>query len=125
MKKNEEELTGISVPEDLQERIRERLTAAALAEEEASLPASFRINRMILPATVLSAAATLLLGVFLLRDRETEPPDTFDDPVQAYASLERTVVYISEKMQLGTDMVREAIPIGEKPLEILKNINEK
>ena len=50
MKKNEEELTGISVPEDLQERIRERLTAAALAEEEASLPASFRINRMILQA---------------------------------------------------------------------------
>ncbi len=124
MKNDNEELTGIPVPEGLQERIRERLAAAALAEEE-SLPAPVRKKRVILPAAVLSAAAAVLLGVFLLRGRGDEPQDTFDDPVQAYASLERTFDYISVKMRLGTDMVREAIPIGEKPLEIMKNINEK
>ena len=76
-------------------------------------------------AAISLSAAAVLSGLFLLLHRPGEPKDTFDDPALAYASLQQTFEYISEKVRFGTGMAEEALPLGEKPLEILKNINEK
>ena len=42
-----------------------------------------------------------------------EPKDTFDDPKQAYAELERTMSLISSKMQQGMELASEAVPVIE------------
>ncbi len=117
---------GVVVPTGLGDRIRENLAAAALAETAGAVKTvspQRRMFRRILAASL--SAAAVLAGLVLLLQRPAGPEDTFDDPALAYASLQHTFEYISEKVRFGAGMAEEALPLGERPFEILKNINEK
>lgn len=117
---------GVVVPTGLGDRIRENLAAAALAETAGAVKTvspQRRMFRRILAASL--SAAAVLAGLVLLLQRPAGPEDTFDDPALAYASLQQTFEYISEKVRFGAGMAEEALPLGERPFEILKNINEK
>ena len=117
---------GVAVPTGLGDRIRENLAAAALAETAGAVKnvsTQRRMFRRILAASL--SAAAVLAGLVLLLQRPAGPEDTFDDPALAYASLQHTFEYISEKVRFGAGMAEEALPLGERPFEILKNINEK
>ena len=48
--------------------------------------------------------------------------DTFDDPYMAYAQVEKAFAEISNKMSMGVEMVAQAKPLAEKPMEILNNV---
>lgn len=47
--------------------------------------------------------------------------DTFEDPYMAYAQVEKAFQEISQKMQVGTEIVQQTKPLVHKPLEILSS----
>lgn len=102
----------IEVPEDIRHRILEIAAAGAILEENSAQATknAKRIMRFI-PYTAVAAAAACLL-IFLTAPKE--PDDTFDDPLLAYAELERTFSYISAKMDHGLEIASAAEPVFEK-----------
>lgn len=50
---------------------------------------------------------------------EDQLQDTFEDPRMAYAQVEKAFAEISSRMSMGVEMVSQAKPLAEKPLEIL------
>lgn len=69
-------------------------------------------------AGIAVAACLTAAGVFLYHGNH--PADTFDDPVQAYAEVEKTFAYISEKMSPGLGLASEGKMIFDKTTEILR-----
>lgn len=56
------------------------------------------------------AAAVVVIAVGLsLFKTDNEPVDTFDDPYQAYAELEKALAMVSEGMQKGIDKTVEIL----------------
>lgn len=110
---------GVEVPAGLTQRVRSALTASALAGETSRSRAWRRPLGFSLAASAL-AALTLVLAL-----PGRGPKDTFDDPRTAYAELERTLSYISEKMNGGTQLARDASAVINKPREIIDKITEK
>lgn len=67
------------------------------------------------------AVAAIALAVFLAVPRQ--PKDTFTDPVLAYAEIERTLGYVSSKIDKGTAIARSAETKFEKVENIINEIN--
>lgn len=65
------------------------------------------------------AAAAAAIAVVLTLSFH-EPKDTFDDPMLAYAQLEQTFGFISEKMNAGFDIAQTAEPAIKKTINALK-----
>ncbi|MBQ9310572.1 MAG: hypothetical protein IJ222_06880 [Bacteroidales bacterium] len=111
------------VPEGLEERLRERL----LAESEAAsdgIPARKPL-RSFAKATIPALAIAAAIATVLLVHRPSEPVDSFDDPMTAYAQVEDTFRFISQKMSGGVSIVREAENIAARPEAIINKINGK
>ena len=104
----------ISVPEGLEKRIRENLTAQTVATAQRPR----RTGRRVIWTAVAAAAA--LAAVLALPHGSSEPEDTFDDPYLAYAQVEKTFQLISEKMSDGLKHASDAQALAEKPIKILK-----
>ncbi len=98
------------VPDGLQERLRQTLAARELADAARPRPA-----RWISYASLAVAAAAA--AVIALPQRG--PKDTFDDPRLAYAEVEKVFRTISDKMNEGVALVREAEAAAEIPQNIL------
>ena len=98
------------VPDGLQERLRQTLAARELAD--AAWP---RPTRWIPYASLAVAAAAA--AIIALPQRG--PKDTFDDPRLAYAEVEKVFRTISDKMNEGVALVREAEASAEIPQNIL------
>ena len=98
------------VPDGLQERLRQTLAARELADAARPRPA-----RWISYASLAVAAAAA--AVIALPQRG--PKDTFDDPRLAYAEVEKVFRTISDKMNDGVALVREAEAAAEIPQNIL------
>ena len=98
------------VPDGLQERLRQTLAARELADAARPRPA-----RWISYASLAVAAAAA--AVIALPQRG--PKDTFDDPRLAYAEVEKVFRTISDKMNDGVALVREAEASAEIPQNIL------
>ena len=98
------------VPDGLQERLRQTLAARELADAARPRPA-----RWISYASLAVAAAAA--AVIALPQRG--PKDTFDDPRLAYAEVEKVFRTISDKMNEGVALVREAEASAEIPQNIL------
>ena len=104
----------ISVPEGLEKRISEKLTARAIVAE----PAPKKTGRRIL-WTAVAAAAVLAAVLALPSVGAREPKDTFDDPQLAYAQVEEAFQLIGQHMAKGLACADDAQALVEKPKQIL------
>jgi len=111
-----EELEGLAVreaapvPDGLQERLRQTLAAREIAEAARPRPARW------IPYASLAVAAAAAAVIAL---PQRGPKDTFDDPRLAYAEVEKVFRTISDKMNDGVTLVREAEASAEIPQNIL------
>lgn len=110
--------SGISVPQGLQERIRERIAASEVPQ------AGSRSARLWIPIVSLAAAAAVAAVVVVPQIRQA-PVDTYQDPYLAYAQVEEAFRLISDKMAAGMELAGEANTTVQKPLQILNKISEK
>ncbi|MCM1178371.1 MAG: hypothetical protein NC308_10100 [Clostridium sp.] len=101
---------SIEAPDTLEELIMSTAAAGTVMEEEKELKGRGRIWRYAAFAATLTAAACMLVFLSI----PSGPKDTFDDPLMAYAELERTFSYISSKMDKGLEIASEADPLFEK-----------
>ncbi|MBQ2194153.1 MAG: hypothetical protein II408_02150, partial [Bacteroidales bacterium] len=83
----------IPVPEGLEKRISEKLTARAIVAEPAPKKTGHRILW-----TAVAAAAVLAAVLALPSVSAREPKDTFDDPQLAYAQVEEAFQLIGQNM---------------------------
>ena len=132
----EQAAAGTPVPEGLSERIKLTLTAAeAVDKPSGAFPAEAffredgnddrRLRWIGRTASFCALAVAAAFAAVVVIPRLTSPKDTFDDPLLAYAQVEQTFKFISEKMSGGVEMVREAGPVIGKPETIINKINEK
>ena len=104
---------SIPVPEELSGRVRD-----ALNGEPDRLATAHRTNRSARKygASVFAVAAAISLfalgAVFL--NRERAPKDTFDDPHEAYAEVEKVFAKISGTLAYGADKISESESTLEK-----------
>ena len=113
----------VEVPQGLAGRIHERILAAELAKEPPIEKPQIQRKR-ILQYSGIAAAAVVVLALVLLKPemQKNTLQDTFDDPYMAYAQVEKALAEISNKMSMGVEMVAQAKPLAEKPMEILNNV---
>ena len=109
------------VPEGLQQRLSANLAAKSLAEEATVRKSPVRAFSY----TALAAAAALAAVLVLPRLGNREPKDTFDDPYLAYAEVEKAFQTISEKLNGGMEIAREAGTTASLPTEILNKTLSK
>lgn len=107
---------NIGVPQGLEERIKERI----LAREMIRLP----VGRRVMQLGGIAAAVALALLIFNPERVDDQLHDTFEDPRMAYAQVEKAFAEISNKMSMGVEMVSQAKPLAEKPLEILNKTTQ-
>ncbi|MBQ2102914.1 MAG: hypothetical protein II479_05040 [Bacteroidales bacterium] len=98
------------VPDGLQERLRQTLAARELADAARPRPTRW------IPYASLAVAAAAAVVIAL---PQRGPKDTFDDPRLAYAEVEKVFRTISDKMNEGVELVREAEASAEIPQNIL------
>lgn len=114
--------TGIKAPEGFVGRLENGLAGlAASAEVECGRKAGRRRKVAFSVAGTALAAVSLLVAV----GRFSSPKDTFDDPLLAYAQVEKSFSLISEKMNKGAALASEVVPAMNKPKEIIDKINRK
>lgn len=112
--------SSVPVPESLHRRVEGALTAACAVK---SVPGRKAWRFALIPAAVAVAAA-LTVGLNYQSASRT-PADTFTDPQEAYAELERTFGYISSKINAGREMTDAALSQVDKASRIIDNINKK
>ena len=114
---------NVEVPQGLAGRIQERILAAELAKESPIEKPQIQRKR-ILQFSGIAAAAVVVFALVLLKPgmQKDTLQDTFEDPYLAYAQVEKAFAEISSKMSLGVEMVAQAKPLAEKPMEILNNV---
>ena len=108
------------MPESLHRRVEDALTAACAVK---SVPGRKAWRFALIPAAVAVAAA-LTVGLNS-QSAGRMPADTFTDPQEAYAELERTFGYISSKINAGREMTDAALSQVDKASRIIDNINKK
>ena len=105
-----------AVPEGLQERLRAALSAHEIMQERK------RPDTRWIPFSALAVAAA---AAALLILPQRGPKDSFDDPLLAYAEVEKVFQTISDKMSAGVGIAREAGETAELPQTILHKIQSK
>ncbi len=114
----------VEVPQGLAGRIQERILAAELAKEPPVGKPQIKRKRILHYSGIAAVAAVVVFALVLLKPVEKKGTlqDTFEDPYLAYAQVEKAFAEISSKMSLGVEMVAQAKPLAEKPMEILNNV---
>ena len=109
----------VKVPGILESRISGLVEAACVIEDiRSAKPAAWK--RTALAGGIAAAAGLALVIGFGLPQ---QPRDTFDDPMAAYAELEKTFAYISDKMDRGLELASEAGFVIEKTTEVFNKQN--
>lgn len=112
--------SSVLVPESLHRRVEDALTAACAVK---SVPGRKAWRFALIPAAVAVAAA-LTVGLNY-QSASRMPADTFTDPQEAYAELERTFGYISSKINAGREMTDATLSQVDKASRIIDSINKK
>lgn len=113
---------SVPVPEDMRSRLAAAVASRALAEEMAGRRSLRR--RILFPlAGITGVAAAVLLAVML--SRPSEPADTFDDPLVAYAEVEKVLSLMSDKIAPGVKNLNSKVEMMNRPKEIIDRINDK
>lgn len=110
----------VETPEVIGDKVDAALTAASL---KAGGWKARRAAVWTVPA--LSAVLAGLVVVFALGRPPKELADTFSDPQMAYAEVERTLEYISSKMDKRRAAIERTEELMARPLEIMENIGNK
>lgn len=112
-------------PKDIEKLTLQELEAISLDESIAVPPdlserIGARISKVKKGYTVVGAAAAVaaIAAGLALYMPYAEPKDTFDNPYQAYAELEKALTKVSEGIQKGTAMIEASESIIEKSTEI-------
>lgn len=113
---------SINVPEGFAGRLENAV--AGLASSEACEPANRGRGLRIFSLSAAGAALAAAVVVFAV-SRNPAPKDTFDDPLLAYAQVEKSFSLISEKIGKGAEMVSVVPSAMNKPKEIIDKINRK
>ena len=121
----EQAAQGTPVPEGLAERLQSALAADTILQEKGQRLGRKSAGRLLYLGAIPTLAVAAAVAVVVLLHSPSMPKDTFDDPLLAYAQVEETFQYISNKMSGGVDIVREAGPIAGKPETIIRKINSK
>lgn len=109
----------IKVPESLQERIESTLLAAQSIEEIKEEGVSRKARSIKWSPLIGVAAAAAIAGFVILSP--SYPKDTFTDPEQAYAELEKTFAMMSEKMGKGMELAAKV----EEPVATVNSVLSK
>lgn len=104
----------VTVPDGLERRLRQTLAARELAESARPHPA--------LRLAPFAVAAVAAAAIVLLPQRG--PKDSFDDPLLAYAEVEKAFQTISNKMSVGMEIVRDAEQTAGMPYNTLNKIQK-
>lgn len=100
--------------ENLEEKLKAAVLAAAVVEERKKSERKFHAAmKWAAPAFACAALAAMLII-------PSRPKDTFSDPAAAYAELEKTFAYISQKIDKGAEIAS----VADAPIETIKNIFE-
>lgn len=75
--------------------------------------------------SMVSAAAIVVGVVLAIAWHNSQPVDTFSDPALAYAQLEETFSYMSEKMNVGFEKAVEAESVFDKTGDMINEITNK
>ncbi len=109
----------IKVPESLQERIESTLLAAQSIEQIKEEVTSKKTRTIKWSPLIGVAAAAAVAGFVIFTP--TYPKDTFTDPEQAYAELEKTFAMMSEKMGKGMELAAKV----EEPVATVNSVLSK
>ncbi len=100
---------------------------AVLIEAEQQLPVRAHKSRWITRFAVAATIAVLIgiSGVIVLNKEWHKEKDTFSDPQLAYAEAQKTLLYVSQKMNQGIKPLNAVSKInaGAKPLKSLKKLD--
>lgn len=110
---------SVPVPDGLKESLVASLAFRAIKEERLSRGVS--VKAILYP--IAGVAAAVLLALFLARP--SEPADTFDDPLVAYAEVEKVFSLMSDKIAPGVKSLSSKAEIMNRPKEIIERINDK
>lgn len=98
----------------LEDKLKATVMAAAVIEEEKQ--SGWNAQSVLRP--VLATATVAIVACCLIFQPRVK--DSFDNPEQALAEVERVFGYISEKIESGTDIALQA----SDPIEIVKQFYE-
>lgn len=108
----------VEVPRRFEEKIGNGLLSVAADEDLRKEKRPLRRTVMLSSVISTMAAAACLLVWFAFPG---QPKDTFDDPRMAYAELERTLSFVSAKMEQGMSKVVVAENVMDKTSNILNS----
>lgn len=107
---------SVKAPVTLDGKVRSAMTAESVRNGMGNSRGILCVAAGVLAAAAASVAVVLSLP--------PQPKDTFTDPAQAYAELEKTFSYISSKVDMGLSIVEEAVPAMEMTSNIIDKINK-
>lgn len=99
---------------ELEDKLKAAVLAAALTGREDKISGKKETGKAlkwVIPAVAAAVAAALVLI-------PGRPKDTFDDPVLAYAEVEKAFAYMSEKIETGSEIASKA----EESVELIKTV---
>lgn len=120
-----EELEAVSldetaaIPEGFRQRLLENIDAKKMIERLDEAGSSNRITRLAFTSTAASVA--ILAGIsFSITRWQNEPKDTFDDPYQAYAELEKAFATMSSGIHKALTMTIESEEALDKATSVFE-----
>lgn len=110
------------VPEGLEERL---LAGMAVYECQAGADVPSRRRKMLWISSMAGAAAAAAVALAVVPGRGNRLEDTFDDPMMAYAEVEKAFACISDRIRPGMEKIGEASIMLEHSGDMLGRISGK
>jgi len=107
------EESSVKLPQDLLDAI-----GAMTLEAEEDAAQKVQTHRKSFIWGNIAAAIAVVVAISITISRLNQPRDTFDDPMLAYAEVEKALNLVGEKMNKATSLAQEK---RDKTEEIIKN----
>lgn len=117
---------SISLPEGLEDEVRSSISLLAICEDDQMKVKTDSSRRRVLYYCSAAASLALLIGAGIgISDYSTRPKDTFTDPYEAYAELEKAFDLISNKVEKGAGLAQSAnASVAERTNELMTKISK-